>query len=206
MTTEIEARISKSISAHYGDQSGVATILFTPIHGVYLVTTNDGAMYTVGGMKQCGKCGKWKPHEAFSISNKANDGLQHKCKDCNHIYHAEHKTERNQYFAKYRKNHLEKRHMSNRAGSHNRRARLRSAGGSLMTSDLKAIRAAQTDKKGRLRCWYCGIRISDTPHIEHKIPLSRGGSNGPENICYSCSDCNLRKSTKTLAEFAGRLL
>ncbi len=33
------------------------------------------------------------------------------------------------------------------------------------------------------------------------VPLSRGGTNGRENLCLSCPDCNLRKGTKTVNEF-----
>lgn len=43
-------------------------------------------------------------------------------------------------------------------------------------------------------------------HIDHVWPLSKGGSNGPENLVLACAECNLRKSAKTPMEFAGVLL
>lgn len=49
-------------------------------------------------------------------------------------------------------------------------------------------------------CFYCDTFISDF-HIEHKIPLSRGGLHSMENIVLSCPTCNLRKGTKTVEEF-----
>lgn len=54
-------------------------------------------------------------------------------------------------------------------------------------------------------CAYCGIRlfwnIKGDIHLEHIEPLSRGGSNNPDNLCLSCADCNLSKGNKTLAEW-----
>jgi hypothetical protein len=87
-----------------------------------------------------------------------------------------------------------------------RRAREKGANGTHTQADLREIRAGQTDKRGRLRCWYCGKPIEGTPHLDHKYPLARGGSNGPENLCYACGPCNKSKSTKTPAEHAGRML
>jgi len=50
------------------------------------------------------------------------------------------------------------------------------------------------------RCYYCGDNKPGL-HIEHRIPLSRGGSNWPANLVPSCPSCNLSKSTKTEKEF-----
>lgn len=83
------------------------------------------------------------------------------------------------------------------------KARRRAAEGSHTTTDLEAIRAAQTDKRGRLRCWYCGKPVKGSAHLEHKIPLSRGGTNWPSNLCYACEACNLHKSKRTHTEFSG---
>lgn len=51
-------------------------------------------------------------------------------------------------------------------------------------------------------CEYCGISISGTNvHIEHKIPLSRGGAHSLDNLAPSCGPCNYMKSNKTPEEF-----
>jgi 5-methylcytosine-specific restriction endonuclease McrA len=88
---------------------------------------------------------------------------------------------------------------------HARRARILGNGGRYTPADIEAIRLAQTDKRGRVRCWYCGTPMQKW-HIDHKTPLARGGSNGPENLCLACVDCNLKKHAKTPDEFAGRLI
>lgn len=48
---------------------------------------------------------------------------------------------------------------------HRRRARKAGAGGSYTSSDLSAIRAAQTNKRGWLICWACGKPIIGYPLI-----------------------------------------
>lgn len=49
-------------------------------------------------------------------------------------------------------------------------------------------------------CVYCGR--SDLPLTEdHKVPLSRGGSDAIENVVPACAPCNFRKRDRTAAEF-----
>ncbi len=50
-------------------------------------------------------------------------------------------------------------------------------------------------------CYYCCTNISNSYHVEHMIPISRGGGNEPENIVLSCAFCNLSKGSKTAQEF-----
>lgn len=53
------------------------------------------------------------------------------------------------------------------------------------------------------RCAYCGT-IEAPFHFDHLYPVSRGGSNAASNIVLACAACNLAKSDRTLAEWAGR--
>ena len=55
------------------------------------------------------------------------------------------------------------------------------------------------------RCWWCGAQCKKQYHIDHLIPLDRGGHNNPSNIVISCPHCNLSKSDKLPDEFCGRL-
>lgn len=86
-----------------------------------------------------------------------------------------------------------------------RRARKCANGGKFTRADIALIKQAQTDKAGNLHCWYCGDVITQY-HVDHKTPLSRGGSNAPENLCLACKSCNLLKGSKTPSEWNGRLL
>lgn len=85
------------------------------------------------------------------------------------------------------------------------RARRLKAGGTHTAADLEAIRAAQTDKRGRLICWRCGMPIDDRPHLDHWIPLSKGGTDDPGNLHYMHARCNTSKSDKHPTQI-GRLL
>jgi len=55
-------------------------------------------------------------------------------------------------------------------------------------------------------CWWCGDPHGDNYEVDHRIPLSRGGTNWPENICIACFDCNRSKHNKLPHEWIGRLL
>lgn len=50
-------------------------------------------------------------------------------------------------------------------------------------------------------CYYCDESLSGKYTIDHKIPLSRGGSNWPYNLCLACRSCNSSKKNKTVQEF-----
>lgn len=53
-------------------------------------------------------------------------------------------------------------------------------------------------------CHYCRepLRASKRQrHLDHRIPLSRGGAHTPDNLCWACQSCNLRKGALTEAEF-----
>jgi 5-methylcytosine-specific restriction endonuclease McrA len=56
------------------------------------------------------------------------------------------------------------------------------------------------------RCWYCSQEVGDTWHTDHRVPLSRGGSNEIGNIVITCPQCNLSKGRKLPHEWNGRLL
>lgn len=59
-------------------------------------------------------------------------------------------------------------------------------------ADVEVLLAQQQS-----RCLYCYSRL-DAYHIDHVVPLSRGGGNGPDNICVACPSCNLSKGNKLL--------
>lgn len=49
-------------------------------------------------------------------------------------------------------------------------------------------------------CVYCGKESGDL-HIEHIVPVVRGGTDDLTNLTLSCPTCNLRKHTQTAEEF-----
>jgi len=51
------------------------------------------------------------------------------------------------------------------------------------------------------RCFYCGELSFPKFHVDHMLPLSKGGSNDPKNLCIACQTCNVRKNAMTVSEF-----
>ena len=49
------------------------------------------------------------------------------------------------------------------------------------------------------RCFYCNSDNATT--IDHRIPISKGGTNWPSNLVPCCKSCNSRKRDKTETEF-----
>ena len=112
---------------------------------------------------------------------------------------------RRDWYLKNRKHHLEvssnwsktpKGRVSKNASLHRYKARKKSSGGSFTVEDIKDLYATQGG-----RCYYCRIDIEAGYHIDHMLPISRGGTNGPENLALACAPCNLSKHTKTAEEF-----
>lgn len=91
-----------------------------------------------------------------------------------------------------------------RVKTNKRRARLVEAGGQYSVIDIKRLMSLQ-----RCKCANCGASIKKKYHIDHRIPVAKGGSNHVSNIELLCPPCNMRKSAKLPHEFAqenGRLI
>ena len=182
------------------------------------------------GFKKCTKCGKEYPTTAeyFPARKLRNSvGFHSWCRFCHRVAKKEYREknlEKEQakardYFKKhpdYRREYQEKNREKfleyGRKWSHNnlekvaekarkRRARKLQAEGTHSVADIALQLEAQNG-----RCWWCGKPLGDSYHVDHRIPLSRGGSDAPGNLCISCPSCNVRKSDKMPWEWKGRLL
>lgn len=72
----------------------------------------------------------------------------------------------------------------------NRRARELGAEGSHTRQDIHAILRLQ-----RRLCYYCSTAL-ERFDVDHWIPLSRGGTNHPQNLVIACDSCNSSKGTR----------
>jgi CRISPR/Cas system Type II protein with McrA/HNH and RuvC-like nuclease domain len=52
------------------------------------------------------------------------------------------------------------------------------------------------------QCVYCGCDISASFTIDHKLPVSRGGSDDLTNLVVCCQRCNSQKGNKTPEEYS----
>lgn len=53
-------------------------------------------------------------------------------------------------------------------------------------------------------CFWCSSAVGDDYHVDHVIPLSRGGSDGKDNIVIACPKCNRLKSNKLPEEWLSK--
>jgi hypothetical protein len=56
-------------------------------------------------------------------------------------------------------------------------------------------------KKSFGHCWYCGLELGESLHIDHMVAVSLGGTNEIDNLFPSCKRCNTRKHTMSLESF-----
>lgn len=79
-----------------------------------------------------------------------------------------------------------------------RRAQMRNADGDHTPIELAEILHAQGH-----RCAYCRADLKKEPkHVDHIVPLARGGSNGRTNLQYLCAPCNQSKSARDPIAYA----
>lgn len=176
--------------------------------------------------KECGRCKIELPANPAWFRTRTNSpsGLQSWCKACEARHYDENRAKRNarqrDYWRRrmesdpegiranrqnwqernrdkcrasyhtWREQNLEVARKKAIAGQAKRRAAKIGAGGTFTPTDVKKMVAAQKGK-----CWYCSCKL-DSYHVEHRIPLARGGTNGLENLVLACPPCNLSKGTK----------
>ncbi len=116
-------------------------------------------------------------------------------KHCKDYYEANKENER-QRVLRWHKEHPE----AHRAACARRRARKLQAGGDHTAEDIQRQGECQ-----KWRCWWCGKKCKKQYHVDHLVPLSQGGHNGPSNIVIACPRCNLSKHDNLPSDWAGKL-
>jgi len=106
---------------------------------------------------------------------------------------------------KKRKQEYNKKYFASEAGKsvtirsiHKRRAqKIASEDGTVTAQALEELKTTQEYK-----CNYCKVDLDFTAkgkvHLDHVIPLSKGGAHSITNVVWSCAKCNLLKSNKDL--------
>lgn len=168
--------------------------------------------------KICSRCKKALPVSFYHKDSSKADGLHGFCKECTSKVNAitygrnpervKSNTARN-YKKKHKyailkcshQNISEKEREKRRAYSMRHRML---AHGFSKAYQITADAISEVIKKYNGKCAYCGKECLGRYHIDHKIPVSRGGGNEIENLALSCPHCNLVKYTKTDIEFCGK--
>jgi len=156
--------------------------------------------------KTCLSCTAEKPFSGFYKNSVAVDGLRTTCKDCFNLVRKRHYQKNKQqvaaYGKAYRLRNLEQIAIGQlsyrlrnpekvRQSIELRRARVKSA--SIYGVTVKDIKRIM-----KKPCTYCG---KQSEHLDHVIPLSRGGLHGVGNLTASCAYCNRQKGNKFITEW-----
>lgn len=110
------------------------------------------------------------------------------------LYYARHREEHKAVMVAYHKAHPE----VLRAKGNAYRARARDAKGQFTSAEWFALVQSYEGK-----CAYCGVVAP--LEVDHRVPLSRGGTNSIDNVLPACRSCNGAKHRLTEAEFRVRL-
>lgn len=108
-------------------------------------------------------------------------------------YNKAHRAEQASYACKWNREHPAERHQNHLR----RRERYRNAPGYSTPAQIMA----RVEYHG-WRCYYCGVLLDrSTLTLDHRIPLSRGGSNWPANYVPACMFCNVSKRDRKESEW-----
>lgn len=167
----------------------------------------------------CIKCKQLKNKIEFPKHKASTYGIEKKCKNCKKedrkIYNESNKDKIKKYANEYRLNNKNKISNYNRNYSESNRFSIRERQKQYRnTPKGKAVALANCSNrtmavrdgdvttaqmqnliKNSKNCFYCGKELL-LFHIDHYIPLSKGGRHTISNLVVSCPKCNLRKSNK----------
>lgn len=107
-------------------------------------------------------------------------------------YYLKNKDKCRQASEQWRKNNKEKVN----AISATRRARKRKAEGRFSEIDINYLMGIQ-----KWKCICCKADIKNNHHVDHIIPLAKGGSNDRRNLQLLCPTCNWKKGAKHPIDF-----
>ncbi len=132
-------------------------------------------------MKHCNKCDELKPQNTEHFNKLPSGNYRGTCKTCMAANTKKHYYENPQA-------------VKSRVDKYKRQKDV--AEGNCSKAEADKIRRTQQDL-----CFYCGVGLSGRGELDHKDPISRGGSNWPSNMAWACITCNRDKHNKTVAEF-----
>lgn len=92
---------------------------------------------------------------------------------------------------------VEKVRLYSRTNSHRRRAQ---QSGGMSSAEFSAWSERQPKA-----CHWCGKKCAKEFHVDHYVPLSKGGEHVESNLVIACPSCNLRKQARDPYEFAAQV-
>lgn len=170
----------------------------------------DPAMVEVEPAKRCRVCQEIKPLSAFYRNKTRGDGFKAECKPCQARDDAVRTKSRVDYYAAYRDTHREqgKAHAAKQRADNPEGAKEYFRANRDKFRDLAARRRARernapvVERIYRAKVWerdggichICGLPADPALwHLEHIIPLARGGEHSYRNVAVSHPICNAHK-------------
>lgn len=168
--------------------------------------------------KTCTKCGQSKPLDAFNRKSSAKDGRRASCRVCQRAQDSNRiASDRDRYreiFAARNARQREyraERYRGNREAALNYQREWRFSNPDRAYAQKVRKRAAKEQASHAPysradifaayahECVYCG---APAEHLDHVVPISKGGADAAHNLLPACAPCNLGKSDKSLADWA----
>jgi 5-methylcytosine-specific restriction endonuclease McrA len=157
----------------------------------------------------CTKCLEYKTWDNYFVSKKSHTGHQAECKKCKHERKKVNRNyDRERYCAKKQKQKL-KQEKPILAKARELRSRLlgRSKDPGIKQTTPTALELEKWLTRARYICFYSGVELElNKITVDHKIPISRGGTNCLENLCIASHHMNTAKGGMTDEEFMDLLL
>lgn len=181
------------------------------------------------GTRTCSKCGIRKPLNDYYSDKLATLGKRSYCKECQKAGVTANYSKDPEKKKSYQRRHRKLNLARVREADTQRYERDKDKRISLVENQLHKRRARRNQapfEEGITRialrkrdgdyCSYCSVELNFvraknrefTGHdatIEHRLPLSRGGSHVWDNVVLACRNCNLSKGSKTEEEFVAYL-
>lgn len=128
--------------------------------------------------KKCGTCKKYKFLEEFNKNSYSADGRQWNCRDCDRAHQRRRYREKPEWF-------------------YERDARRRAVEADAFHDDHTMAELSESwNERDFYGCYWCGADLADGFHIDHVIPISKGGDHTVHNLVPACPECNLSKGAK----------
>jgi 5-methylcytosine-specific restriction endonuclease McrA len=138
------------------------------------------------------------------------------CQQRDREYHAAHREERNAKARQWAAEHVEERKAwgeeyrrknleAIKARNRNRYAQLRSLEGTHTAADIEDLFTVQGGKCAGCKKPLRKSGKSKTFHVDHVMPVIRGGSNDASNLQLLCPRCNIQKKAKTPEQWAEQI-
>lgn len=125
-------------------------------------------------------------------------------RDYKRKYNKEYRISHMQYHRDYERAYWKKNPLKLKARSSNRRVLMANAG-KLTLQDIQQVYEQNIKKYGTLTCYLCSKPIVfGDDQLEHKMPITRGGSNRLDNLDIAHKSCNSSKKDQTEEEYRAK--